>query len=112
MAEAINAATINRLMSKRQSIFSIQYFIFQGQGSQGLTGLATAPSEHRDGQLTSESPFESLRAAEARNSATINQLKYRSRLCITENIALGAWSRTNNRLRHVHRGPGGTTRFT
>ena len=35
--------------------------------------------------------FESLRAAEAKNSATINQLKYRSRSCITANIALGAW---------------------
>ena len=39
------------------TLFSLQYFIFQGQRSQGLTGLATAPSEHRDGQLTSESPF-------------------------------------------------------
>ena len=55
-AEAKNAATINHLMSKRQSV-SKQYFIIQGQRSQGLTGLATAPSEHRDGQLTSESPF-------------------------------------------------------
>ena len=52
-AEAKNAATINHLMSKHQRF----YFIFQGQRSQGLTGLATAPSEHRDGQLTSESPF-------------------------------------------------------
>ena len=59
VAEAKNAATINRLMSKHQkcTLFSIQYFIFQGQRSQGLTGLATAPSEHRDGQLTSENPF-------------------------------------------------------
>ena len=39
------------------TLFSIQYFIIQGQRSQGLTGLATAPSEHLDGQLTSESPF-------------------------------------------------------
>ena len=39
------------------TLFSIEYFIFQGQRSQGLTGLATALSEHRDGQLTSESPF-------------------------------------------------------
>ena len=39
------------------TLFSKQYFIIQGQRSQGLTGLATAPSEHRDGQLTSESPF-------------------------------------------------------
>ena len=32
-------------------------FIFQGQRSQGLNGLATAHCEHRWGQLTSESPF-------------------------------------------------------
>ena len=32
--------------------------------------------------------FESLRAAEAKNAATMNQ--YRSRSCIMENIALGA----------------------
>ena len=80
------------------TLFCKQYFIIQGQRSQGLTGLATAPSEHRDGQLTSETHFESLRAAEAKNSATINQLKYRSRSCITENIALGAWSRANKAL--------------
>ena len=55
-AEAKNAATINHQMSKRQSVL-IFHFIFQGQRSQGLIGLATAPSEHRDGHLTSESPF-------------------------------------------------------
>ena len=32
-------------------------FIFQGQRSQGLDGLATAHCEYRWGQLTSESPF-------------------------------------------------------
>ena len=32
-------------------------FIFQGQMSQALTGLATAHCEHRWGQLTLESPF-------------------------------------------------------
>ena len=42
--------------------------------------------------------FKSLRAAEAKNVATINQLKYRSRSCITGNIALGAWSRENKTL--------------
>ena len=58
VAEAKNAATINRLMSKPKcTLFSKQYFIIQGQRSQGLTGLTTAPSENRDGQLTSESPF-------------------------------------------------------
>ena len=50
------------------------------------------------GSLLRRAHFESLRAAEAKNSATINQLKYRSRSCITENIALGAWSRANKAL--------------
>ena len=49
-------------------------FIIQGQRSQGLNGLATAHCEHCWGQLTSESHFESLRAAEAKNAATINHL--------------------------------------
>ena len=39
------------------------------------------------GSLLRRAHFESLRAAEAKNSATINQLKYRSRSCITANIA-------------------------
>ena len=39
------------------TLLSIRCFIFQGQRSQGLTGLAMAPCEHRGGQLTSESPF-------------------------------------------------------
>ena len=54
------------------------------------------------GSLLRRAHFESLRAAEAKNAATINQLKYRSRSCITGNIALGAWSRANtNGLRLV-----------
>ena len=44
------------------------------------------------GSLPRRAYFESLRAAEAKNAATINQLKYRSRSCIMENIALGACS--------------------
>ena len=56
------------------TLFSIQCFIFQGQRSQVLTGLATAHCEHRWGQLTLESPFRSLRVAEAKNVATINCL--------------------------------------
>ena len=44
------------------------------------------------GSLPRRAYFESLRAAEAKNAATINQLKYRSSSCIIENI-LGAWSR-------------------
>ena len=39
------------------TLFSIQYFIIQGQRSQALAGLATAHGEHRWGQLTLESPF-------------------------------------------------------
>ena len=50
------------------------------------------------GSLLRRAHFESLRAGEAKNSATINQLKYRSRSCITANIALGAWSRANKAL--------------
>ena len=45
------------------------------------------------GSLPRRAYFESLIAAEAKNAATINQLKYLSRSCIMENIALGAWSR-------------------
>ena len=45
------------------------------------------------GSLLRSAHFESLRAAEAKNAATINQLKYPSRSCITENMALRAWSR-------------------
>ena len=47
------------------------------------------------GSLPQRAYFESLRAAEAKKPATINQLKYRSRSCIMENIALGAWSPAN-----------------
>ena len=50
------------------------------------------------GSLLRRAHFESLRAAEAKNAATINQLKYRSRSCIAGNIALGAWSRANKAL--------------
>ena len=39
--------------------------------------------------------FESLRAAEAKNAATIN---YRYHSCIMENIVLRAWSRENKAL--------------
>ena len=50
------------------------YFIFQGQRSQGLNGLATAHCKHRWGSLLRRAHFESLRAAEAKNAATINHL--------------------------------------
>ena len=44
------------------------------------------------GSLPQRAYFELSRAAEAKNAATINQLKYPSRSCIIENIALRAWS--------------------
>ena len=54
------------------------------------------------GSLLRRAHFESLRTAEAKNAATINQLKYRSRSCITGNIALGAWSRAIFPVMHSH----------
>ena len=71
-------------------------FIFQGQRSQALPRLIASMV---GGSLLWRAHFESLRAAETKNAATINQLKYRSRSCITGNIALGAWSRANKALR-------------
>ena len=79
--------------------FSIQCFISQGQRSLRLTGLATAPCEHHYGQLTSESQFQIVESSRSyTNAATINQLKYRSRTCITGNIALRQWSLANKAL--------------
>ena len=56
---------------------------------------ASVASERRsrsrqDGSLPRRAYLESLRAAEAKN--------HRSRSCIMENIALGAWSRANKAL--------------
>ena len=50
------------------------------------------------GSLLRRVHFESLRAEKAKNTATIHQLKYCSRSCITENIPLGERSRQNKEL--------------
>ena len=100
MAEAKNAATINRLMSKRPSVlyFPNSTLLSRVKGHKGSPVLPRLLPSIVMGSLLWRAHFESLRAAEAKNSATINQLKYRSRSCITENIALGAWSRANKAL--------------
>ena len=96
--EAKNAATINHLMSKRQSVLYFPTLLSRVKGHKGSPVLPRFLPSIVMGSLLRRAHFESLRAAEAKNSATINQLKYRSRSCITENIALGAWSRANKAL--------------
>ena len=100
MAEAKNAATINRLMSKRPSVLYLpkSTLFSRVKGHKGSPVLPRLLPSIVMGSLLRRAHFESLIAAEAKNSATINQLKYRSRSCITENIALGAWSRANKAL--------------
>ena len=60
------------LKAAKCALFTILYFLFQGQRSQALTDLAMAPRK------TWIASFESLRAVEAKIAAAINQLKYRS----------------------------------
>ena len=100
VAEAKNAATINRLMSERQSVLYFPYstLFSRVKGHKGSPVLPRLLPSIVMGSLLRRAHFELLRAAEAKNSATINQLKYHSRSCITENIALGAWSRANKAL--------------
>ena len=100
MAEAKNAATINRLTSKRRSVlyFPNSTLLSRVKGHKGSPVLPRLLPSIVMGSLLRRAHFESLRAAEAKNAATINQLKYRSRSCITGNIALGAWSRANKAL--------------
>ena len=100
VAEAKNAATINHLMSKRQSVlyFPYSYLFSRVKGHKCSPALPRLLPSIVMGSLLRRAHFESLRAAEAKNSATINQLKYHSRSCITANIALGAWSRANKAL--------------
>ena len=80
------------------------YFIFHivlyfpVQGHKGSPVLPRLLAGIVRGSLPRRAYFESLRAAEAKNAATINQLKYRSRSCFMENVALGAWSRVNKAL--------------
>ena len=72
------------------------------EGSGNQTSLATAPCEHHRGQLTSESQFRIIESSRSYkrsyNKPVKVPLKYRCRSCITENIALGAWSRENKAL--------------
>ena len=100
VAEAKNAATINRLMSKHPSVLYLpkSTLFSRVKGHKGSPVLPRLLPSIVMGSLLRRAHFESLIAAEAKNSATINQLKYRSRSCITENIALGAWSRANKAL--------------
>ena len=87
-------------MSKRQSVLYFPYstLLSRVKGHKGSPVLPRLLPSIVMGSLLLRAHFESLRAAEAKNSATINQLKYRSRSCITANIALGAWSRANKAL--------------
>ena len=103
VAEAKNAATINRLMSKRRSVlyFPNSTVLSRVKGHKGSPVLPRLLPSIVMGSLRRRAHFESLRVAEAKNAATINQLKYRSRSCITGNIALGAWSRANGHM-HVY----------
>ena len=81
-AEAKNAATINHLMSKRQSVTLFS----RVKGHKGSPVLPRLLPNIVMGSLLRRAHFESLRAAEAKNSTTINR------------IALGAWSRENKAL--------------
>ena len=94
-AEAKNAATINHLMSTRQSVLYFPY----STTVKGHKGSPVLPRSIVMGSLLRRAHLESLRAAEAKNSATINQLKYRSRslvptppcarnYCVTFELAL------------------------
>ena len=97
MAEAKNAATINCLMSKHRSVLYFPYsaLFCRVKGHKGSRVLPRLLAGIVRGSLPRRAYFESLRAAEAKNVATIN---YRSRSCIMENIALGAWSQANKAL--------------
>ena len=87
-------------MSKRPSVLYLpkSTLFSRVKGHKGSPVLPRLLPSIVMGSLLRRAHFESLIAAEAKNSATINQLKYRSRSCITENIALGAWSRANKAL--------------
>ena len=88
-AEAKNAATINHLMSKRQSVLYFPYIFSRVKGRKVSPVLPRLLLSIAMGSLLRRAHLESLRAAEAKNSSTINQLKYRSCSCITANMARG-----------------------
>ena len=76
VAEAKNAATINRLMSKRRSVLYFPYstLFSRVKGHKGSPVLPWLLPSIVMGSLLRRAHFESLRAAEAKNAATINQL--------------------------------------
>ena len=104
VAEAKNAATINRLRSKRRSVLYFPYstLFSRVKGHKGSPVLPRLLPSIVMGSLLRRAHFESLRAAEAKNTATINQLKYCSRSCIMGNIVLGVWSRAIFPVMHSH----------
>ena len=75
VAEAKNAATINRLMSERQSVLYFPYstLFSRVKGHKGSPVLPRLLPSIVMGSLLRRAHFESLRATEAKNSATINQ---------------------------------------
>ena len=96
-AEAKNAAIINHLISKRQSVLYFPYssLFSRVRGHKASPVLPQLLPSIVMGSLFLRAHFISLRAAEAKNVATIN---HHSRSCIMENIALGAWSLANKAL--------------
>ena len=98
------AKTRLQLMSKRRSVLYFPYspLFSRVKGHKGSPVLPWLLPSIMMGSLLRRAHFESLRAAEAKNAATINQLKYCSRSCITGNIALGVWSRGIFPVMHSH----------
>ena len=88
MAKAKNAATINRLMSKRRSVLYFPYstLFSRVKGHKGSPVLPRLLPSIVMGSLLRRAHFESLRAAEAKNAATI----------------LGAWSHSGRGLRQIN----------
>ena len=94
----------SHLTSKRRSVLYFPYsaLFSRVKGHKGSPVLPRLLAGIVGGRLLRRAHFESLRVAEAKNAATINQLKYRSRSCIMENIALRAWSRAIFPVMHSH----------
>ena len=80
-AEAKNAATINHLMSKCQSVLYFPYstLFSRVKGHKGSPVLPRLLPSIVMGSLLRRAHLKSLRAAEAKNSATINQLLHSGR---------------------------------
>ena len=90
----------SHLTSKRQSVLYFPYsaLFSRVKGHKGSPVLPRLLASIVGGSLLRRAHFESLRVAEAKHAATINQLKYRSRPCIMENIALRVWSQAKKAL--------------